>query len=167
MMYALATEKAAEPHTPVDANFQLRRALENLHSLIEESGATITHDELPSLLVDETSLMQVFQNLIGNAIRYRSTAPPRIHINATDQGAQCLFSCQDNGLGINAQYLTSIFDAFKRLHGSDRPGSGLGLSTCKKIIERYGGKIWVESQTGMGSTFYFTVPKEREQPNQA
>jgi PAS domain S-box-containing protein len=167
LMYALATGKAAEPLTLVDASLQLRSALENLHSLIQESGATITHDELPTILLDETSLMRVFQNLIGNAIRYRSTAPPQIHISACDQGADWLFSCKDNGIGIDPQYLTSIFDAFKRLHGSDLPGSGLGLSTCQKVIERYGGKVWVESQKSMGSTFFFTVPKKRAEPDRA
>jgi PAS domain S-box-containing protein len=164
LMYALATGRAAEPRIAVEAAFQIRGAIENLHSLIEESRAIITHDELPSLLIDETSLMQVFQNLIGNAIQYRSTAAPRIHISARDRGAEWLFTCQDNGMGIEAEYLTKIFDAFERLHGSDRPGSGLGLSTCKKIVERYGGNIWVESQKGTGSTFFFTMPKEREEP---
>jgi two-component system, chemotaxis family, sensor kinase Cph1 len=149
------------PNT-LDANFELRSAIENLHSLIEESGGVITHNELPTLPVSETSLMQIFQNLIGNAIRYRSTAAPRIHISARDVDQQWLFTCRDNGMGIDPQYLTIIFDAFKRLHGADRAGSGLGLSTCKKIVERYGGKIWVESQTGMGSTFFFTLPKEAQ-----
>jgi PAS domain S-box-containing protein len=162
LLYAQSDRTVAEPHTLVDANFELRSAIENLHSLIEESGGVITHNELPTLPVSETSLMQIFQNLIGNAIRYRSTAAPRIHISARDVDQQWLFSCRDNGMGIDAQYLTIIFDAFKRLHGADRAGSGLGLSTCKKIVERYGGTIWVESQTGMGSTFFFTLPKEAQ-----
>ncbi len=143
----------------VDANLPLEKAIQNLKSAAAESGAIITHDFLPSVPMHEISLVQIFQNLIGNAIHYRGPNPPRIHIAVEDQQEQWLFSCRDNGIGISPEFHTQIFAPFKRLHGADHPGSGIGLAVCKKLIERYKGEIWVESEVDHGSTFFFTIPK--------
>ncbi len=157
--YARVSEDATHSLQAVDANIELRTATENLQSAIDESGAIITHDVLPVVSIDQTNLVRIFQNLIGNAIHYRGPSAPRVHISAKDQGQVWLFSCKDNGIGIAPEYQTQIFEAFKRLHGSDVPGTGIGLAVCKKIIERYKGSIWVESQVEQGSTFFFTLPK--------
>ncbi len=159
LSYAQVSTEDRHGFAPVDANMQLSAAIENLRSAVDESGATITNDPLPEVLVDPTSLRQILQNLMGNAIHYRSDAPPQIHVTCADQNEQWLFSCKDNGLGIPPEFQTQIFEPFKRLHGADRPGSGIGLAICKKIIERYQGKIWVESEVNRGSTFFFTLPK--------
>lgn len=144
----------------VNAEAQLQTAVENLHSASKAAGATITHDALPKIPVEATNLVQIFQNLIGNAIHYRSSAPPLIHVSAGEKNTEWLFSCRDNGVGIEEQYRAQIFEPFKRLHGQERPGSGIGLAVCKRIVERQGGRIWVESPgPGQGSTFYFTLPK--------
>jgi PAS domain S-box-containing protein len=157
LSYATASSTPVQAPVPIDANAQLTKALENLRSQIDEAGAVVTQDPLPSVAISETSLGQIFQNLIGNAIAYRSEAPPRIHVSVAEQGDMWLFSCRDNGIGIAPEYLTKVFAAFRRLHGSERPGSGIGLAVCKKLIERHGGTIWVESILGKGSTFYFTL----------
>lgn len=145
--------------SPVSAEEVLQICIANLQSVISETGAQITSDALPlTTAVDATHLLQLFQNLIGNATHYRSTRPPRIHVSATkseDGGLQ--FSVRDNGIGIEDQYRSDIFVPFKRLHGEDRPGSGIGLAVCKKILDRHAGRIWVESAVGQGSTFYFTL----------
>jgi PAS domain S-box-containing protein len=159
LSYATASGDRVESPPPVDTNALVRTAIENLRSLVDESGAVVTQDELPSVAASETSLVQIFQNLIGNAIIYRGSAPPRIHLSAAEQGHMWLFSCNDNGIGIAPEYQTQVFAAFRRLHGAERPGSGIGLAVCKKLVERYGGAIWVESISGQGSTFYFTLPK--------
>ncbi len=143
---------------PIDAEATVKIAIANLQSAITESGAMVEWTPLPRIRIDESSLVQIFQNLIGNAIRYRSAAVPRIQIFAEQDGDFWRFSCQDNGLGIPAKHHERIFEPFKRLHGQDVPGSGIGLALCKKIIQRYGGAIWVESKPGMGSTFRFTIP---------
>jgi PAS domain S-box-containing protein len=139
----------------------LKGALTNLQVTIKESGAVVTHDLLPSITTDETQLAQVFQNLVGNAIKYRSAEVPRIHVTATKNGGkEWIFSVRDNGLGIDPQYFERIFIIFQRLHGrKDFKGTGIGLAICKKIVERVGGRIWVESQAEKGSTFYFALPE--------
>jgi light-regulated signal transduction histidine kinase (bacteriophytochrome) len=142
----------------------LQQALANLRASIESDGATITHDPLPTLTVDATQLMQVFQNLIGNAIKFRGEQPPRIHVGAHQQDGRWIFSVRDNGIGIDPQYLERIFQVFQRLHTRRKyPGTGIGLAICRKIVERHGGQIWVESQPGQGSTFYFSLlgPSDR------
>jgi signal transduction histidine kinase len=111
------------------------------------------------VFIGETRLLQVFQNLIGNAIHYRHLAPPRIHIAAEERNEDWLFTVADNGMGIAPEYQAQIFEPFKRLHGADRPGSGIGLAVCKKIIERNHGSLWVNSRVDHGSTFFFTIPK--------
>jgi two-component system, chemotaxis family, sensor kinase Cph1 len=118
----------------------------------------VTHDPLPALEVEAVHLQQIFQNLVSNAIKYRSAQPPRIHIGAVQKGGGWEFSVQDNGIGIEPRYKDQVFGLFKRLHSRSRySGTGLGLAICKKLVERYGGRIWVESQLGAGSTFFFTL----------
>jgi PAS domain S-box-containing protein len=136
----------------------LKTALSNLRGAIEESGALITHDLLPNVLADEMQLIQLFQNLVGNAIKYQNPGIPRIHIAALNGGKQYRFSVQDNGLGIDPQYFERIFGMFQRLHKREEfAGTGIGLAICKKIVERHGGQISVESQPGIGSTFRFAL----------
>ena len=159
LTYAKISAPALNSPLPVDANAKLKIALENLHASIERSGAVITQDPLPDVPIDPTHLMQVWQNLIGNAIHYHGAEAPRIHVSVRDDADLWRFSCKDNGLGIETSWQTQIFDPFRRLHDDDRPGSGLGLAVCKRVVERYKGRIWVESEAGHGSTFYFTVPK--------
>lgn len=137
----------------------LDRALTNLQIRIAESGAAITQDSLPTLNADSTQLTQLFQNLIGNAIKFRSDRPPQIHVGVKQQSNEWLFSVRDNGIGIDPQFADRIFTIFQRLHARDEyPGTGIGLAVCKKIIDRHGGHIWVESELGQGATFHFTIP---------
>lgn len=142
----------------VDCETLFERALLNLEVTIKENNATITHDTLPTVMADSSQLLQVFQNLISNAIKFHGTAPPRIHISARRNENEWTFSVHDNGIGIEPEYTKQLFNIFKRLHGREYPGIGLGLSICKKIINRHDGRIWLESETGKGSTFYFTIP---------
>jgi light-regulated signal transduction histidine kinase (bacteriophytochrome) len=137
----------------------LQEALINLRGAIAESGALVTHDPLPAVLADEMQLIQLFQNLVGNAIKYQSPGVPRVHISAARNGARkWIFSVQDNGLGIDSQYFEKIFGVFQRLHKREEfAGTGIGLAICKKIVERHGGSISVESQPGQGSTFRFVL----------
>jgi PAS domain S-box-containing protein len=136
----------------------LQTAVENLEAAIEENEADVWFDELPSVRVHQLHLVQLFQNLIGNAIKYRGEAPPRIRVRAEPSGASFLFSVADNGIGIDPQYSKLIFGVFKRLHGQRYSGTGIGLAICQKIVENYGGRIWVESELGKGATFRFTLP---------
>jgi PAS domain S-box-containing protein len=139
----------------------LQTALTNLRIAIEHNGAVVTHDSLPAVTTDGTQLTQVFQNLVGNAIKYHGAEAPRVHVSATRNGGnEWIFSVRDNGLGIDPQYFERIFIIFQRLHGRDEfEGTGIGLAICKKILERLGGRIWVESQPEKGSTFYFALPE--------
>jgi PAS domain S-box-containing protein len=154
-----------QPFQRVDGEAILQRAIANLQLTIAETAAIITHDPLPELMVDGTQLTQVFQNLLSNAIKFRRDLPPQIHIGATHKGGEgesqgeWWFWVRDNGIGIEPGYGDRIFLIFQRLHSrSVYPGSGIGLAICKKIIERHGGRIWIESQPGQGTTFYFTLP---------
>lgn len=136
----------------------LQQSLVNLRGAIEESGAQVTHDPLPAVMADETQLIQLFQNLIGNAIKYQGPGVPRVHVSASNGGKQWTFSVRDNGLGIDPQYFERIFGMFQRLHKREEfAGTGIGLAICKKIVERHGGAISVESQPGEGSTFRFAL----------
>jgi PAS domain S-box-containing protein len=139
----------------------LKEALANLRATIEESGAVVTYDSLPAITSDDTQLALVFQNLVGNAIKYRGAEAPRVHISAAKNGGKVwTFSVRDNGLGIEPQYFERIFILFQRLHGRQEfNGTGIGLAICKKIVERLGGRIWVESQPDKGSIFYFSLPE--------
>jgi light-regulated signal transduction histidine kinase (bacteriophytochrome) len=140
----------------------LRRALFNLKSAIDEAGASVTYQGLPTLEADELQLSQLFQNLIGNALKFRSASVPRISIFSKEKETEWEFGVQDNGIGIEAQYFERIFMVFQQLHNKgEYPGTGIGLAICKKVVERHGGRIWVESQPGQGTTFYFTLPKKQ------
>jgi len=143
----------------------LQQALTNLQGAIEEGGALVTHDPLPPVLADGTQLTQLFQNLVGNAVKYQGPGVPRVHISAARDGAKrWSFSVRDNGLGIEPQYFERIFGMFQRLHKRDQfGGTGIGLAICKKIVERHGGRISVESQPGKGSTFRFALAGARSQ----
>jgi PAS domain S-box-containing protein len=144
---------------PTDCTAVLDQALANLKAAIERRGAVVTHDPLPTVMADDLQLVQLFQNLIGNAIKFQVEKVPRVHISAEHRGNEWVFAVRDNGIGIDPQYAERIFVIFQRLHTREEyHGTGIGLAICKKIVERRGGRIWVESQPGMGSTFYFTIP---------
>ncbi|HEY2845435.1 MAG TPA: PAS domain S-box protein [Bryobacteraceae bacterium] len=145
--------------TGVSSEDAFRQALMNLRATIERSQAVITHDPLPVVLADENQLIQVFQNLLSNGVLYQNPGTPQVHVSASQNGDQkWIFSVRDNGLGIEAQHFAKIFEVFQRLHGRDRfPGTGIGLAICKRIVERHGGTISVESQPGAGSTFRFAL----------
>jgi light-regulated signal transduction histidine kinase (bacteriophytochrome) len=154
------SERAVEP---IAAEAVLRQALANLDQSIRDSGAIVTFDALPAVLLPEVQLLQVFQNLISNAIKYAQPGvPPRIHVSAVPDNGLWRFMVSDNGVGIPAAYHEAVFTVFKRLHGRDVPGTGIGLSVCRRIVERAGGRIWVESEPGQGSRFCFTIPATRE-----
>lgn len=143
----------------VDLEAALAQALENLQLAIREKNATITHDPLPLAYGDIGQLTQVFQNLIDNAIKFRSEETPRVHISARIEGGDCVCGVQDNGIGIAPEYLNKLFLLFQRLHTRrEYPGTGIGLAICKRIVERHRGTIWVESKQDQGSTFYFKIP---------
>jgi PAS domain S-box-containing protein len=152
----------AEPLREISCEDALEKTLRNLRPTIQDSGAMVTHDSLPTIMTDETQLIQVFQNLIANAIKYRGAEPPLVHVSATrNSGNEWVFSVRDNGMGMEPQYFERIFILFQRLHGQKEfAGTGIGLAMCKKIVDRLGGRIWVESQPTKGSTFYFALPAE-------
>ncbi len=147
---------------PIDSAAVLKKALSNLSIVIQESAGVVTYGALPTVAVDPTQLLQVFQNLIGNAIKYCGERPPEVHISAEHRAGEWQFTMRDNGIGIDPQYFGRIFGIFQRLHTRrEYPGTGIGLAICKKIIERHGGRIWVTSQPEEGSTFYFSIPDGR------
>ncbi|HYZ86418.1 MAG TPA: ATP-binding protein [Bryobacteraceae bacterium] len=147
-----------DPVVRVDMNQALAKATDNLSLTIESSGAEITSNPLPTINAYEAHLVQLFQNLIGNAIKYRSESTPRICVDYSRE-KELRFSISDNGIGIAPEFHDRIFVPFKRLHGANIPGSGIGLSICKRVVERYGGRIWVESHAGAGATFHFAFPE--------
>jgi signal transduction histidine kinase len=146
-------------HESVDCNAVMADVLKTLAPAIQESGAVVSHGELPAVWADRTQMAQIFQNLIGNAIKFRGKEPPVISVQAEKAGERWQLSVSDNGIGIATEYVETIFVVFQRLHArNEYPGNGIGLAICKKIVERNGGKIWVESQVGSGCTFKFTLP---------
>jgi PAS domain S-box-containing protein len=158
-IYLQISTAGHEPPEETDAGEMVEKALQNLEASITESGASVTFAGLPRVRMPAFELEHVFQNLIGNAIRYRSSAPPRVNIAASRRGEDWVFSVQDNGIGIAPQFQKQIFDIFRRLHSqSEYPGTGMGLAICQRSLERHGGKIWVESEPDKGSTFYFMIP---------
>jgi PAS domain S-box-containing protein len=171
-MQTLIRDLLAYSHSGTDGKAQrvistedvLQEVLINLRAMIEESGAVVTHDSLPTIMSSGSQLAQIFQNLIGNAIKYRSASAPRVHISATkNDGKGWVLSVRDNGMGIEPQYFEKIFVLFQRLHGREEfSGTGIGLAVCKKIVEQLGGTIWVESQPEKGSTFYFSLPERND-----
>jgi PAS domain S-box-containing protein len=142
-----------------DTNEIVRKTLESLQAFIAETGSVITSAYLPAVFGYEAQLSRLFQNLISNAIKYRSVSPPRIHMRAEKHHHEWIFSVRDNGIGIAPEYHKMIFGVFKRLHGENIPGTGIGLAICAKVVEQHGGRIWVESQSGQGSEFFFTLPE--------
>ena len=143
----------------VDAEETLLRVIRELDATIQSANARVTHDSLPAILADSVQLELLFQNLLTNAIKFRSEGPPAVHVAAERDGREWIFSVRDNGIGIEAQFTDRIFVIFQRLNSSDRySGTGIGLAICKKIVERHGGRIWVESEPGRGSTFFFSIP---------
>ncbi len=159
-----------KPFEKTDSHAALGEAIANLAAAIDESGAVVSNDELPAVTADRPQLVGVFQNLIGNAVKFRGEEPPRIHVSAElkavsadRQADEWVFTVRDNGIGIAPEYHERIFEIFQRLHtASEYPGTGIGLALCKRIVTRHGGRIWVESEPGKGSTFLFTIPEHQE-----
>lgn len=156
-----------KPLAPTEGEAVMLAVRQNLKIAIEECGAVVTHDALPWVLADPTQLTQLLQNLIGNALKFRRGNPPTVQVSArlaenaggAAPAREWVFSVRDNGLGIERQYFERIFEIFQRLHTREEyDGSGLGLAVCQRIIERHGGRIWLESEPGKGSTFFFTLP---------
>jgi light-regulated signal transduction histidine kinase (bacteriophytochrome) len=148
--------------SPANCSVALEQALYNLRSSVEESGAVMTYDLLPTVMGDDAQLSRLFQNLIGNAIKFCGKEPLKIHISAHREENEWIFSIRDNGIGIDPEQAERIFVIFQRLHSrQEYPGTGIGLAICKRIVERHGGRIWVESKPGTGATFYFTIPERQ------
>jgi len=159
--YARAATEEERPSS-VALDEDLEAALTHLTQAVEESGASITHDPMPTIQVDRGQMVRLFQNLIGNALKYRkSNQPPKIHVTAEQTGSEWVITVEDNGIGFDPEYASTIFMPFKRLHQvGEYPGSGVGLAICKRIVEAHGGRIWAESKPGEGATFRFTLPVE-------
>jgi PAS domain S-box-containing protein len=147
-----------EPMESVDLNVVVDNVRQKLKTSIDESGAVVTSGRLPALRAYRAHFEPLFQNLIGNAIKYRGAQPPRIHVSVQEVDGELRFRVSDNGIGIDPEYHQQIFEVFRRLHGKKIPGTGVGLAICQRVVERYGGRIWVESKSGQGSTFLFTLP---------
>ena len=157
----LGTER--KPFKPTDCHSVLGKVLASLSTIIEKSHAMIANDDLPVVVADEGQLVQLFQNLISNAIKLHSKEQSRIHVSAKEKNDEWIFSIRDNGIGIESEFKDRIFVIFQRLHSKDLyPGTGMGLAICKKIVERHGGRIWFDSTPNKGSTFFFTIPKKEE-----
>ena len=158
LAYWEVAERGERNFETVDCGAVLAKAILNLQAAIAESGALVTSDPLPILVAEEVMLMQLFQNLISNSIKYRSRETPKIHISAERDGSGWRFAVRDNGIGLDPADADRVFGMFKRLHGNEIPGTGIGLAICRKVVERQGGRIWVESEAGKGATFHFTIP---------
>jgi len=164
--YTHVARAPEQPEGLTDANRVMDTVLQTLDAIIRKNGAEIIRDPLPSVRLPAFRLQQVFQNLISNAIKYRSQDPPRVHVSAATVHGSWLFSVEDNGIGIDPKYRERIFGLFKRLHNKEEyPGTGIGLAICKRIVEHAGGRIWVESEFGKGAKFLFTVPGEARDPS--
>lgn len=160
----LAYSRISRGQPPKNTSVQaaMETALANLQAGLSQAGAVVTHDPLPTIQADAVQLAQLFQNLLGNAVKFRGDSRPEIHVGARQQEGEWLFWVRDNGIGIDSRFQDRIFMIFQRLHTHHRfPGTGIGLAICKRIVERHGGRIWVESAPGQGSTFYFTISEAR------
>jgi light-regulated signal transduction histidine kinase (bacteriophytochrome) len=156
--YSRAMHQPLGPDRVTDAQSAAREAAETLGAAIEESSATMSIDRLPPVCADAAPLVQIFQNLLANALKYRhAERAPTVHVSAVTRGGEVRFSVRDNGIGIASEHYNRVFDVFRRLHGEDYEGLGIGLAICKRLVERYGGRIWLDSELGAGSTFYFTL----------
>ncbi len=164
LSYSQTGSSSEGPIHPVDCAAAIQKVMLNLQASIEQNRATITWDTLPIVHAHEIRMVQLLQNLVGNAIKYRSAEPPNIHIAAEHRGADWAFSVSDNGIGIDPEYAQEVFRIFRRLHGQAYPGTGIGLAICQRIVESYGGRIWVESSGGRGSRFCFTFPQSAVEP---
>jgi len=162
LAHAVASHGPQESLETVDLNDVLEIVKANVEASIAESKAVVTNDPLPVLKVYSSDFIPLFQNLISNAIKYRSESPPRAHVSARTDGGGILLSVSDNGIGIDQKYHKQIFEPFRRLHDRSIPGAGLGLAICRRVIERYEGQIRVESEPGRGATFLFTVPDSHD-----
>ena len=158
LAYTTLATAPNEPAVPVDLNAVVQVVKQNLAPLIEDTSAVVTCETLPVLSGHACHFISLFQNLVANAIRYRSEQPPRIHISVRREPSELWFSVSDNGVGVPMQYQAEIFEPFKRLHGGNIPGTGLGLAICRRVVEQHGGRIWVESKPGEGSIFFFSLP---------
>jgi light-regulated signal transduction histidine kinase (bacteriophytochrome) len=144
---------------PVDLGAVMSTSLANLAAAIRDNGAVVTSEVLPTVMADETQMVQLFQNLMGNALKFRGEAAPVVHVSARRRGEEWVLEVRDNGIGIDPEFRQKVFGVFQRLHRrQDYPGTGIGLAICKKVVERHGGRIWVESEAGRGSSFLFTLP---------
>jgi chemotaxis family two-component system sensor kinase Cph1 len=159
LTYSHQFRTVGQPLELVGPEGALNGAVLMVDAVVKETGAEVTNDPLPSVMFDFAQLTQLFRQLITNSIMFRSSEPPRIHVSAIDRVDEIQFSVRDNGIGIDPRYHEQIFGVFKRLHGREFPGTGIGLAISKRIVEQFGGKIWVESQLGQGATFHFTIPK--------
>ena len=159
LAYTEISGSSEQPPELVDLNIVVQKVKQTLSIGIQQTNAEITADPLPVLCAHEIRMFSLFQNLIGNALKYRGQSPPQVHISFDGGGDQLEFGVKDNGIGIEKEYHQRIFVAFQRLHGKDVPGTGVGLAICQRVVERYGGQIWVESELGAGSWFRFTLPK--------
>lgn len=162
LSYSRVIHAGSPVRETVDIAETLKVASANLELVIRESGASIRWENLPTIACERLELTQVFQNLLSNALKYRGSEPPRIDVKAASDGGEWIFSVCDNGIGIHSDYHEAIFNPFKRLHGRDYPGTGIGLALCRRIVERQGGRIWVESEPGRGSSFHFSIPREKK-----
>jgi signal transduction histidine kinase/FixJ family two-component response regulator len=160
LQYSSTGASRTIPSEPTSAEGALAEVLFALSAAIDRSGAGITYDPLPHVWLEKRALIMLLQNLIANSIKYRGENPPRVHVSAERAGSNWKFSVRDNGIGIPAEYKERIFGIFKRLHGKEIPGTGIGLAICQRIVQWHGGEIWVESEPGAGSTFFFTLPQE-------
>ena len=159
--YSRIAHERVAPQGPISLEAALQEALWNLQTSVRETGAKITSDPLPEMAASHRLMVRLFQNLIGNALKYRSERTPEIHISSEDAGEARVFSVRDNGIGIDMRYADAIFRVFQRLHSREQyAGTGIGLAVCKRIVQQHGGRIWVESLIGEGSTFYFSIAKD-------
>jgi signal transduction histidine kinase len=158
--YSIALQVERESFQPTPMEVMLRTVLARLDKELSSHDAKVSYDRLPRVPGDPDRLIQVFENLLRNALQHRGEAPPTIHISAERHAEGWLFAVRDNGPGVEAAYLETIFRPFERLHGRQSPGPGLGLAVCREIVERHGGRMWAESPAGSGATFFFTLPED-------
>jgi light-regulated signal transduction histidine kinase (bacteriophytochrome) len=161
-------ESRSRPFGPTDLNDVFEDTVAILGTSIQDSGGEVMRGELPTVTGDPSQLSHLLQNLIGNGLKYQGDQPPRVHVSAENNGGEWTVAVSDNGIGINAKHHKRIFEIFCRLHTEDEyPGTGIGLAVCRRIVHRHGGRIWLESESGKGCTFYFTIPKsgsEQQEP---
>jgi light-regulated signal transduction histidine kinase (bacteriophytochrome) len=161
-------DREGRPSETVDMNQVFDQVVAGLRVMINGSGSILTHDPLPTIIANRSQMLQLLQNLISNAVKYERGKPPRIHVSAKRKEEEWVFSVKDNGIGIPQNQQERIFQMFQRLHTREEyPGTGIGLAVAKKIVERHGGHIWMESKVGKGSTFFFSIPIEEMEPREA